>query len=409
MCLPLEAADFETRDWIPDSGWPFGRETLAPYYERAAEIIGLDGVAFDAASWSDDARPQLAKESGLDTRMIQVAPTRFGDVHRGSLTSASNIDAYLNANLVDIELGPGESRVATLHVETLEHRRIRVRPRVVVLAAGGIENPRLLLASNRQQALGLGNQHDLVGRYFTEHPHVFASRFLPSTSAERLGLYHPASRRKAGGVAVIGAWKLSDAIRRSHRLADCTSWLSTRLESTSFEQQLGGPIVEMDAYPPSAPAGPIPTPATYVLTSQCEQTPNSQSRVRLINDLDALGVPRVELDWRLSSMDYSSVRRTHEMIARAVGEAGVGRLKLGLAEGAEWPENMQGGRHHMGTTRMHRDPRKGVVDSDGRVHGLANLYIAGSSVFPTVGAANPTLTIVALAVRLADHLKGVVQ
>jgi choline dehydrogenase-like flavoprotein len=278
-----------------------------------------------------------------------------------------------------------------------------------VLAAGGIENPRLLLAFNRQRPDGLGNQHDRVGRYFSEHPHVFAARFIPSAAA-RLGLYHPAHRRTSTGTRAIGAWKLSDETRRREGLADCTSWLSARLESNNFERQLGTAISELDESAPRDAAMPSPGRATYVIASQCEQVPNPQSRVRLTSDLDALGVPRAELDWRLSPIDYQSVRRTHELLGRALAEAGVGRVKLDLPAGdAEWPDNMRGGRHHMGTTRMHRDPRKGVVDQDGRVHGYPNLYVAGSSVFPTVGAANPTFTIVALAVRLAEHLKRVVR
>jgi len=413
LCLPLEASDFEAREWIPDSGWPFSREIVARHYARAADIIGLGGDSFDADTWSQGARVPLGSEVGLDTRIIQVSPTRFGERYRSALDSKSNLSVYLHANLVDIGLGAGEQRVVRLQVETLEHRRVEVRPRVVVLAAGGIENPRLLLASNRQRAAGIGNQHDRVGRYFSEHPHIFTARLLPSSAAGGLDLYHPAWRAGAGGVAAIGAWKLSDEIRREQRLADCTSWLSARLDSDRFEQQLGAAISEIDR-PGVRETPPPASRATYVLTSECEQTPNPDSRVRLGSDRDALGVPRVELDWRLSPIDYDSARRTQWILARALAEVGVGRVKLGLPNGdppgnPRWPQNMQGGRHHMGTTRMHTDPRKGVVDSDGRVHDVENLYVAGSSVFPTVGAANPTLTIVALAVRLAGHLKGVLR
>ena len=144
----------------------------------------------------------------------------------------------------------------------------------------------------------------------------------------------------------------------------------------------------------------------FALSNACEQVPNAESRVQLSYERDALGMKRVALKWRLSALDRDSVRRSHEILAREIGRAGLGRVKPGLGDASgTWPADMNGARHHLGTTRMHADPKQGVVDADARVHGVANLYVAGSSVFPTSGSANPTLTIVALALRLADHLK----
>jgi choline dehydrogenase-like flavoprotein len=127
--------------------------------------------------------------------------------------------------------------------------------------------------------------------------------------------------------------------------------------------------------------------------------------VRLIEERDALGVPRVQLEWRLSPLDKRTLWKGHRLLARALGRAGLGRLQVLIEEDDHsWPTGLGGGRHHMGTTRMHADPKRGVVDANCRVHGMANLSVAGSSVFPTSGSANPTLTLIALALRLAEHL-----
>jgi choline dehydrogenase-like flavoprotein len=133
--------------------------------------------------------------------------------------------------------------------------------------------------------------------------------------------------------------------------------------------------------------------------------PNPNSRVMLDDKRDALGLPRAKLDWRLTDTDKTTIRIAQEELSLAFGAAGLGRVKTVFREAGPWPSTIQGGNHHMGTTRMSADPRTGVVDSDCRVHGLANLWIGGSSVFPTTGTSNPTLTILALALRLASHLK----
>ncbi len=406
VCLPLEAEDFEARDWIPHSGWPFDRNELLPHYERALAICGLERVALEGGSWADESRPVLGDTSmGLETRDIQVAPTRFGSVHREAVTEAPNVDVYLHANAVDIELGRGERRVDRVRAVTLAGAGFTVRSKLFVLAAGGIENPRLLLASNRQQTAGLGNQNDQVGRFFMEHPHVFSAGLLPSVPAERLALYYPAFR--VGAVSVIGAWKVSAKLRRAEQIADGSHWLHERRETDVFEQRLATTISEMDGgAPPGRSGTPTSRPARYVFASECEQVPNPASRITLANERDALGVQRVDLAWRLLPIDYRSALRSHQILAQHLGLAGVGRVQVLLdAESTDWPPGMEGGRHHMGTTRMHVDPRHGVVDADGLVHGLKNLYVAGSSLFPTAGAANPTFTLVALALRLADRLK----
>jgi choline dehydrogenase-like flavoprotein len=283
-------------------------------------------------------------------------------------------------------------------VRVLDGPEFSLRSRVVVLATGGIENARLLLASNGVEAAGLGNRHDLVGRFFMEHPHTHSGEFLPSPVARPLGLYQ---LHRRGGVDVLGVLALSAAVRRDARLANFTASLAPRTQGGAFERDLGVVIAGFDAEGERAQGIP-----RFAFSNECEQVPNPESRVQLAYERDALGMNRVTLKWRLASEDRDSLRRSHEILAREIGRAGLGRVKPGLSEpDGAWPADLNGARHHMGTTRMHSDPKRGVVDADSRVHGIANLFVAGSSVFPTSGAANPTLTIVALALRLADHLK----
>jgi choline dehydrogenase-like flavoprotein len=145
--------------------------------------------------------------------------------------------------------------------------------------------------------------------------------------------------------------------------------------------------------------------AQYELIIRSEQAPDPESRVTLGDEKDALGVPRIDLAWRVGDADVATIRRGLEILAAEVGRLGWGRVQIPEPE-EDWSDKIHGGWHHMGTTRMADDPKRGVVDSDCRVHGLENLYVAGSSVFPTAGWANPTLTLVALAVRTAHHLKA---
>jgi choline dehydrogenase-like flavoprotein len=142
------------------------------------------------------------------------------------------------------------------------------------------------------------------------------------------------------------------------------------------------------------------------LLNLLEQVPNPDSRLTLSDETDALGQRRLKLDWRFTELDWRTLRRSHEVIGMELGKGGLGRFRMDVSEiPNEWPEQTRGAHHHMGTTRMHDDPKQGVTDGNCRVHGVANLWIAGSSVFPTGGYANPTLTLVALAIRLADKLK----
>ena len=412
FCRPLDDLDFANRPWVPHSGWPITKSQLAPYYEQAADVVQIQPFdnKLDEGQGGEGA-VILQSETVATKRFHFSPPTRFGAVYRRELATAERVNVLLNANATDIETNEGGSRVSQIRVATLGGRTFAVRSKVFVLATGGIENARLLLVSDSVQKAGLGNQHDLVGRFFMDHPHVRAGVIVwtdPFSAVERYGLWND----EDGTMAVLC---LSEHAQRTHELLNVSIAVdsgagSFRRKSSAggFPLAIGPAVYQLDRLG-EARLSAEPTNALY---SSCfartEASPNPESRVTLDRDVDAHGVRRAKLAWKLTDLDRRSIWGSMELVARELATTGRGRVLLDANDSDPW-RDVSGGAHHMGTTRMSDDPTRGVVDGNGRVHGVSNLYIAGSSVFPTVGFANPTLTIVALALRLADHLPSVLE
>jgi choline dehydrogenase-like flavoprotein len=456
---PLDPIDFEKRDWVPYSGWPFGYEALEPYYKRAHDVFRIGPFDYDVASWEDPAaRPRLPFQSErVRTVMFQFGRAEhFYSDYRDEIYRAPNVTAYLYANVVELELNESGSAIDRVKVACLPggtvvlipsghgFQRMRVAPmpesrfwvkaKLFILAAGGTENPRLLLASNARHPKGIGNQHDLVGRFFMEHPHLWSGRLIPRDGSlfERTGLYHPHS---ANGLTVMAKLALTEEVlRREELLSYCVSihphaipegvrslaQLAAALRRGKLPQRaaehLGNVAADWREVMAAAygkfrrklgAAEAFKRKGEYAvfrLNHMSEQVPNPSSRITLADERDPLGVPRVKLDWRLDPQDIHTIVRAQEILDEELRRAGLGRLQIDHRDEAP-PADIHGGWHHMGTTRMHNDPKQGVVNEHCKVHGVANLFVAGSSVFPTGGYANPTLTIGALAIRLADHVK----
>jgi len=331
--------------------------------------------------------------------------------------------------VVDLGTGQDPSRVDRVEVRREDGSRWFVRPRLVVLAAGGIENPRLLLLSRSVHRGGLGNDRDVVGRFFAERLSARTGHLVPASAelAASAGLYevHPASP----GVLVQGALRVRDDVQRERQLLNCAFFLLPRNRSLTTEavrstatlakarrrrpfpegmrghvRNIVTGVGDLGAFALDRVRRPDATRRILALRAQAEQAPNPSSRVTLGSRLDPLGRPVARVDWRPAKSDRDSIRSSQELVDEALRKAGLGHLEQLLGD-EDPPAFFEGNFHHLGTTRMHRDPAQGVVDADSRVHGVQNLYVAGSSVFPTYGCSNPTLTVVALALRLADHLK----
>ena len=453
---PLDPVDFEKRDCIPYSGWPFDYEHLRPYYERAQDLFGIGRMAYDVEHWADElSRPRLPFNTDrVQTTMFQFgAGEQFHRDYREDVHRAENVNVVLYSNAVELETDPSGSRVdrvraaclpgsgaillpsgtgfQRVRVTDLPGSRFWVKARQFVLAAGGTENPRLLLLSRKVHDRGLGNQHDLVGRFFMEHPHLWSGRSRPA-SRRLFDLTQLYRIHQSNGVPVMAKLTLAETVIREEGLPNyCVSIHATnsltdsksvrsllRLRSAVLERKppehlaedlrnvvLGVGDIGQVAYHRLAKRAQASTkPFAFRLNHMSEQVPNPDSRVTLSDQRDSLGIPRVRLDWRLQPIDVRAIRRAQEIIGEELHRAGLGKLELDMHDDSV-PPSIHGGWHHMGTTRMHVSEQQGVVDPNCRVHGVGNLYVSGSSVFPTVGYANPTLTIGALAVRLADHIK----
>jgi len=479
LCRPEEPGDFEARAWIPESGWPIGRGDLNPYYPRAAAIVGVPVDDWDLDRWrARSPFPTLPLPADRITTVVaQVVESRersFAPRYRAALDAAPNVAIHLHANVVDIETDESGRHVRRVHAATLEGNRFTVAAHVFVLATGGIENARLLLASDHVRPNGVGNDHGLVGRYFMEHPRFIAGLILPTDRRLPIGFYEP---HHAGGTTLLGYLSLSQEAAVTEELTDVqvrlapiydpavqaaldspdvdklrelADWLSGHDPVDDVGEDLSEVVGDLLSWRSAMiVGGPIPVPLPEVvdevirraragdlegviplmlgdvatagyrqltgalpvtaiaLSTRIEQVPNPDSRVTLGSERDALGMRRAELHWALADLDRRSVIRTLELLGAELGRTGLGRLRIDLEEESDtWPDDLAGGWHHMGTTRMSDDPAHGVVDRNCQVHGIDNLYVAGSSVFTTAGSGTPTMTIVALALRLAEHLKG---
>lgn len=425
---PLDAVDFETRDGLPEHGWPIDRAQLIPYYERAQEVCGLGPFAYEAKTWETQG---YGAPLPLNPELVESVIFKFGrrskfDRYEDDFARAGNVNLVLHATAVNLADEGG--RVQRIDCATLTGNRFRVQARTFVVAAGAIETARLLLASRDSQPAGIGNNRDLVGRCFMEHPDAAVGYLIPhpelDRSAFRLYQHQPAGEN----LTVEAMFKLSDATLRKERLLNSVLRLQPTYQSGMTAAVRSAQVVRRSVH------FGVPTPglAKHALRSvlgapqiirhyatwrsgrpsevfgidvMAEQTPSTSSRVRLARRRDRLGVPTTILDWQLTNLDWDSIRRTVEIFGHAVREAGVGTV-ISTLEGKDYPPAVYGNWHHLGTTRMHCDPAHGVVNENCRVHEMTNLYIAGGSVFPTGGYANPSLTIVALSLRLADHLKS---
>ena len=436
----LDAIDFQRRAWVPDSGWPFGPGTLAPYYAAAERSLGLDTETADDSAWRRlGLTPPPFDPAALSVNLWQFdeQADRFTLARCRDLIDAADVHVLLHATVTHIRANAAGNRVEQLEIANLRGGRGQVRARAIVLAAGGLEVPRLLLASNDVEPNGLGNAHDLVGRYFMEHPHARGGRVVTDRPWKLLRLLPRSHRRGGRRYATLG--RPSEALQQREGLLNTSFTLAARQapddrmaatrraydtlkhalppdrlrrnlwrtakQTVVRTQETIGPVLPWLAVKRGARG-------IYAIL-RAEQAPNPDSRVVLTGDRDALGMPRLALDWRFRDIDRASAHGLMAALDRELRRLELGRVEINpwLRDGdTPWQTDplISGhplaGYHHMGTTRMADDPRRGVVDGHCRVHGLDNLYVAGSSVFPTGGWANPTLTIIALALRLADHL-----
>lgn len=456
-CMPLDPIDFEARDWIADSGWPIAATALDDHYRAAARWCEVGEPTFDARA--DDAPagpPMIAGFAGTafnDWSLERLScPTDFGRRYHHRLETTPGLRVMLEAAVTEIVTDADGRRITGLAVRGGDGRAFTVRPAATVVASGGMETARLLLASRSVVAQGVGNRHDVVGRYYMAHlagtigvltpaggpravwhgydiadDGTYVRRRLAldavAQRTHRLGnfvarLHHPTIGDPAHGTASLSALYLGRfLIPRAYRprlagienagigtvLHHVANVARDPLDVARFAMRMGlGRRLAERKFP-----SVIVTPRTgrYMLDFHAEQEPNRDSRLTLSDARDRWGMPRLHVDWRYTPGDVHTVRGALALLRDDLERGGAGTLRYD--EDSVEREMIRYGAypgHHIGTTRMGDDPRTSVVDRDCRVHDMENLWLAGSAVFPTSGQANPTLTAVALALRLADHL-----
>ena len=429
ICTPVERIAFEDRPWVADGAWPFPEATLEPYLEEA---LALCGITTQIRDETDVVARSAFEGAGLDRDAVTPMsvylsrPTRFGPTYRGRLEKLPNVRLLLHSVATRVE--HTEGRVTGLAVHGVGGP-FRVRATQYVLAGGGIENPRLLMVA------GVGG--DTVGRYFMEHPRV-VDRFRVRPGATPLGRLV-----NAGTAGTLRFFRLSlaEKVQRAEELLTyhanlqfgyagqrSPQWDAVRRlviatrppwnESPYFQDAGGGRLRPR----PEDLATALRRPDRALLStlgavtgrpalrrylevwSAVEQAPEHDNRVELVSEPDRCGVPKVRLRWKVGAAEEATYRRSLEVLLAELDKLEPGIAAARIDEGDPWPAHIVGNWHHAGTTRMDDDPAHGVVDRDCRVHGLDNLFVAGSSVFPSSGSTSPTVTILQLALRLGDHL-----
>jgi len=455
--MPFDPIDFETRSQVPASGWPISYEDLLPFYPQANALAEAGRFAYDAGEALGATAPPLVR--GFASDVVRTdglerfsCPTNFGRRYERRLRVAPDIRVLLGANCTGIALRPDGRSVRELAVATLAGRRFRVAARATVLAMGGLETARLLLASRDVAPQGVGNEHDVVGRYYMCHiagnvgTLVFNGRPQDVRHGYEItpeGIYCrrrlaivPAEQRRHGLANCVARLHFSRITDPRHRNGVLSGlFLARKFISYEYGKRLH------DGNDPTAGVyarhlwnvvtDPFDTTTflahwvarrtlaqrkfpsvilrnrtnRFSLEMHGEQIPRADSRVTLTERTDALGLPRLRIDWRYSREDIESMGRTLDLIAQELERSGAGRLDYDRATLEEDLLRFGAyGGHHIGTARMGSDPRTSVVDADCRVHSVDNLFVAGSAAFPTSSQANPTLTLIALALRLGQHL-----
>jgi choline dehydrogenase-like flavoprotein len=399
--VPLDRWDLEARKGGYGGGWPLTWASLEPYYVRAQALAGLGPFAYEAADWGVPERPPLSLSNDvLPSRVYQFGPANLvGEIYPESIRASANVRLCHHATVLRL-LADDNGRISAAEIGSRSGRKQVVRARTFVLAGGAIENARLLLVSR------LGN--GMVGRCFMEHPRDPALTLVPRDPdfIAHAGFYDV---NDVGDTTVGGRLALSRETVRELDLPNASVTLFPQPRASSavgIVARLAERLRHLIAPPPRGGFGwsRVRDPGRFFdrvgLLVNLEQYPHPENRVVLGTETDQLGVPRPVLHWRWRPEEQAGAERLRTYLAAVLEESGVGTVKVNPARAVD-----PNAHHHAGTTRMSDDPGTGVVDRNGLVFGTENLYVTGASCFPTSGYANPTLSILALAVRLADHLK----
>lgn len=407
-CRPLDSHDFLPRNTVQHSGWPIRRSDLDPYLKQAESMLDLS----DSDDWNapgDSVGEKIGATSYFNRFNFKFSnpPTRFGEKYAKELESRSNVVCYLNANVTEYHQAANSPRIDHVAVRKYAGQSFSVRAHFYVLAAGGIENPRILLNSDRLAEAGLGNHRGLVGRFFTEHLHARAGAFILEDHVRESfedNWFEGSFKKRLEGLICESRWT-SEWFRKTRKnRSPCISYAHRQFYSPTPELMETDGILNFGLrFLPDEPGSERTVDGSLYIAS--EQASNPLSRITSTSEVDRFGMRKVKLDWQLSTIDLRTIQRAVFRFGQTLADLNLGRVRVADWLRADSPRfSGEGGGHHMCTTRMGENPGEGVVDRHHKVFGTENLYVAGSSVFSSAGHANPTFTIVQMTLRLADHI-----
>lgn len=389
---PLDKEDFIGNEKIPYSDWPIKYDDLSVYYDKAHEICEVDSVDynFDNLSCLKSLNMfSFDEESPFRNSFFRFSPpTRFGKRYRDDIKNSKNIFCCLNTNLIEIlRLENGRSAVK---VRTENNKDYILKASNFVLSMGGLENARYLMYSHEYLNYRLDKSYDWLGRCFTDHYALSTSLVLTNTNVN-----FEQFKDESGTI-------LARIVPKSKVLleSDVTNFM-IGLNNVSREEFFENSYLSNSFFSSKGEDG-----ALYYLMYVSGNRPNRKSRIELSKDRDSLGVPRIKLHWHIPDDDVNNAIMYSGILSDYLSKKSLGRIKKVMFEAPPIEKNLSVGMHHIGTTRMYSTSSGGVVDKNCKIFDTEDFYIAGSSVFTTAGYANPTLTIVALAVRLANHLSS---
>jgi choline dehydrogenase-like flavoprotein len=353
------------------------------------QIVDLPPEGFQAINAALDDATFAADRYALSP------PTRFAAKYLHTIRNSRQIDLVVNCNCIDLHFLPGTGRVDAVVAADYEGRRSGVRARAFVVAMGGIENARLLLASESLRSHGVGGP--MLGRCFMEHLNVELGEFVFAGERAKAAVQYyttPAfARSRRIGVGNVSMNPVTEVISYGR-----TGKVKTFLKTLACDMGVAEKVQFVSTFA---------CPGAGLVTTLLEQSPEQFNRITLSAEKDPLGMPIADISWSLSEADLRTIRTVGLEVAKGFSRSALGYVRLRdyvLQPEARVPVSPHA--HHMGTTRMASDPRWGVVDTDCRVFGTSNLYVAGSSIFATGGGCNPTLPILQFALRLCDRLKS---
>lgn len=432
QCIRFDSIDLEQRDWVPYSGWPISPDELDVWYPGAERFFHIEGESYDDHLYRKVGKaPPLWREEELRAHFTVYTPRiNLGALHHRDVKDDPRILLLLKANALEVTTSAGGMVCTGVRVGSLDGKLGQVHAPVVVLSSGGIENARLLLLSRSHKKKGLGNDRDLVGRFLQDHPNAKTANVYPTNTRALHALF---ALQYRGSSRYFPKFCLDSRKQEAERCLNCTTHLVfEQAEASGLAAcreiyrawrrdlpipDLGSKLLRIAKDLPSVlqssaiffllGKSPLGKPVSVRLQCHLEQQPDPESRVTLSQEKDLLGIPKARVHWKVNEAERATMRIATKTMRDELSRLGLAQVEMDqwLADDeADWKSHITDSYHHIGTTRMGVDENHGVVDENCEVFGTQGLFVAGSSVFPTSGYANPTLTIVALSLRLAHHI-----